>query len=101
MFDKLKIDDPVGAISVHGVCGIWGTLAVGILSTQANFGVQLLGTVAILTTSFIFSLLVFGALKYTLVSGYPEKWNLTDLRLKEIPDFRRWISMPITNLTLA
>jgi ammonium transporter, Amt family len=29
-FDKIRIDDPVGAISVHGVCGIWGTLAVGI-----------------------------------------------------------------------
>src|SRR5690625_3462302 len=66
MFDKLKIDDPVGAISVHGVCGIWGTLAVGIFSTQANFGVQLLGTAVILSVTFIFSLIVFGALKYTL-----------------------------------
>ena len=34
MFDKIKIDDPVGAISVHLVCGIWGTLAVGIFSTN-------------------------------------------------------------------
>ena len=29
MFDKLRVDDPVGAISVHGICGVWGTLAVG------------------------------------------------------------------------
>ena len=35
MFDKIKIDDPVGAISVHLVCGIWGTLAVGLFAAQA------------------------------------------------------------------
>jgi len=62
MFDKLKIDDPVGAISVHGVCGIWGTLAVGIF-TPASFLTQLLGTTAILGTTFVFSLAVFGAIK--------------------------------------
>ena len=33
-FDKVKVDDPVGAISVHLVCGIWGTLAVGLFSTN-------------------------------------------------------------------
>ncbi len=47
-FDKLKIDDPVGAISVHGVCGAWGTLAAGIFNSAEMFslkiiGVQLLG----------------------------------------------------------
>ncbi|MDP6979374.1 MAG: ammonium transporter [Myxococcota bacterium] len=44
-FDKLKIDDPVGAISVHLVCGIWGTLAVGIFSTNPEHGflTQLIG----------------------------------------------------------
>ena len=31
-FDRIRIDDPVGAISVHGVCGVWGTLAVGLFS---------------------------------------------------------------------
>ncbi|MGB7416711.1 MAG: ammonium transporter, partial [Thermosynechococcaceae cyanobacterium] len=45
-FDKIKIDDPVGATSVHLVCGIWGTLAVGIFGT-ANFVTQLIGVVAI------------------------------------------------------
>ena len=39
-FDKIKIDDPVGAISVHLVCGIWGTLAVGIFSTSHSFATQ-------------------------------------------------------------
>ena len=42
-FDKVKIDDPVGAISVHLVCGIWGTLAVGIFSAEHSFVTQLIG----------------------------------------------------------
>ncbi|MAO64547.1 MAG: ammonium transporter [Balneola sp.] len=66
MFDKLRIDDPVGAISVHGVCGIWGTVAVGIFSADYSFGIQLLGTLSIAAYTFIFSLIVFGAIKYTL-----------------------------------
>jgi len=47
--DRIKIDDPVGAISVHLVCGIWGTLAVGLFSMnpEHSFLVQLLGVVAI------------------------------------------------------
>ncbi len=48
-FDKTKIDDPVGAISVHLVCGIWGTLAVGIFGAKAGVGqlmVQILGIVS-------------------------------------------------------
>ena len=35
-FDKIKVDDPVGAISVHGVCGAWGTLAIGLFSSNAS-----------------------------------------------------------------
>jgi len=47
VFDKtFKIDDPVGAISVHLVCGIWGTLAVGIFSAEHHFLTQLIGVVA-------------------------------------------------------
>jgi len=45
--DKMKIDDPVGAISVHLVCGIWGTLAVGIFSPDHSFMPQLIGVLAI------------------------------------------------------
>ena len=45
-FDSIKIDDPVGVISVHGVCGIWGTLAVAFFG-GANLGVQLIGTLSV------------------------------------------------------
>ena len=44
--DKAKIDDPVGAISVHGVCGIWGTLACAIFG-DSDFMVQLIGAVSV------------------------------------------------------
>lgn len=67
-FDKIKIDDPVGAISVHGVCGVWGTLAVGIFSTNPDhsFTTQLIGTLSIGAFAFLASLLIMGALKYTV-----------------------------------
>jgi len=54
-FDKVKIDDPVGAISVHGVCGIWGTLAVGIFSADNSFVTQLIGTLSICGFAFVTS----------------------------------------------
>lgn len=67
-FDKAKIDDPVGAVSVHGVCGVWGTLAVGLFSTneQHSFMEQLIGTFAISATIFVFSLVVFSLIKVSM-----------------------------------
>ena len=61
--DKIKIDDPVGAISVHGVVGIWGTLAVAIFSDAATFGAQLTGVIAVYAFAFIFSFVVMLILK--------------------------------------
>ncbi|SDN93543.1 ammonium transporter [Halomonas shengliensis] len=61
--DKLKIDDPVGAISVHGVVGIWGLLAVPLNNGDATFGAQLLGIVGIFAWVFLASLVVWGILK--------------------------------------
>ena len=66
MLDRMKLDDPVGAVSVHGFAGIWGTLAVGIFVADVAFTTQLLGTLAVLGFTFVFSLVVFGAIKYTL-----------------------------------
>lgn len=66
-FDKtLKLDDPVGATSVHGVCGIWGTLAVGLfgdLAGGAQLVSQLIGVAAIGLFSFVVSFAIMGALK--------------------------------------
>ena len=60
-FDKIKIDDPVGAISDHGVCGIWGTLAVAIFGdVGASFMSQLIGAVSVSLAAFLFSIIVFG-----------------------------------------
>lgn len=64
-FDKVKIDDPVGAISVHGVCGIWGTLAVAIFG-GASFASQFIGAIAVAIAAFVFSIIVFGILKVTI-----------------------------------
>ena len=44
-FDKAKIDDPVGAISVHGVCGIWGTVATALFGEGFDLMVQIQGAV--------------------------------------------------------
>ena len=64
--DKLRIDDPVGAISVHGVCGIWGTLAVALFSDAATFGAQLTGTLAICAFAFITAYILAFAIKATI-----------------------------------
>lgn len=66
--DKLKLDDPVGAISVHGVVGMWGTVAVGLgfltkADCEVSLGTQILGTLAIGAFAFIFTFIVLGALK--------------------------------------
>ncbi|MCQ2031410.1 ammonium transporter [Stutzerimonas zhaodongensis] len=61
--DKLKLDDPVGAISVHGVVGMWGLLAVPLTNADATFGAQLLGLVSIFAWVFIASLIVWSIIK--------------------------------------
>ncbi len=64
--DKLKIDDPVGAISVHGVVGMWGLIAVPMSNEDATFGAQLLGLVTILAWVFITSLIVWFVIKMVM-----------------------------------
>jgi Amt family ammonium transporter len=61
--DKLKLDDPVGAISVHGIVGMWGLLAVPLTNADATFGAQLLGLVSIFAWVFIASLIVWSIIK--------------------------------------
>ena len=66
MFDRLKLDDPVGALSVHLVCGIWGTLAVGIFSAAHSFTTQLIGVAAYGAVCFPAAFVIFYLLKVTI-----------------------------------
>nr|MBI1228579.1 ammonium transporter [Cytophagales bacterium] len=94
-FDKVKIDDPVGAISVHLVCGIWGTLAVGIfgdLAGGAQILSQVIGIVAIGAFCVIFSFIIFYALKKTIGIRVDEQEEVEGLDINEhgmhaYPDF--------------
>ncbi len=63
LFDKLRIDDPVGAISVHGSAGIWGLLAACLTDPEATLVAQLIGIVAIFAWTFIASFIVWFVLK--------------------------------------
>jgi Amt family ammonium transporter len=65
-FDRIKVDDPVGAISVHGACGIWGILACALFDvTGSGYTLigQLIGVLTVGGAAFVFSLVVFGGLK--------------------------------------
>ncbi|WP_166385513.1 MULTISPECIES: ammonium transporter [unclassified Polaribacter] len=96
LIDKLKLDDPVGAIAVHLICGIWGTLAVGLFGNLAGvdqFISQLIGVasyaVFCLSTSFI----IIYTLKKTMGIRVSEKEELEGLDVHEhgmdaYPDFR-------------
>lgn len=61
--DKLKIDDPVGAISVHGVVGLLGLLLVPVTNGDASFSGQIIGALTIFGWVFVTSLVVFGVIK--------------------------------------
>jgi Amt family ammonium transporter len=66
LFDKIKIDDPVGAISVHLTCGIWGTLAVGIFAPDKSFVTQLIGVACYGAATLTSAVILFGAIKATM-----------------------------------
>ncbi|MGF1534428.1 MAG: ammonium transporter [Bernardetiaceae bacterium] len=82
--DKIRIDDPVGAISVHLVCGIWGTLAVGIFGKLAGMSQivsQLIGIALVGITCFAVSFMLFLVIKNTIglrVSEREENEGLDD-----------------------
>ena len=69
-FDRIRVDDPVGAISVHGVCGAWGTLAAGIFNiggtTGTIIGVQLLGIGACFAWTFTTAFIMFKLIDMTV-----------------------------------
>jgi Amt family ammonium transporter len=90
--DKLKIDDPVGAISVHGVVGIWGLLAVTLSNSDATLTAQLIGIGVIFAWVFVTSLIVWGVIKMIMGIRVSEEeeyegMDLADCGLEAYPEF--------------
>ena len=95
LVDKLKLDDPVGAVAVHLICGIWGTLAVGIFGSMAGgtqFMTQLYGVLIIGAFCVVTSGIIIGALKATIGIRVSKEEEIEGLDLHEhgmdaYPDF--------------
>ncbi len=70
LFDRIRVDDPVGAVSVHGVCGAWGTLAAAIFNVEgfslAQLVTQFIGVVAAFAWSFGVAMVLFHVIKWTV-----------------------------------
>ncbi|WP_342609809.1 ammonium transporter [Vibrio tritonius] len=95
--DRLKIDDPVGAVSAHGVCGAWGTLAAGIFDqagfSWATIGVQVTGIVACFIWAFGTGLILFKCIDLTIGMRVTKEEEMTGLDFSEhgansYPDFQ-------------
>ncbi len=97
MLDKLRVDDPVGAISVHLTCGIWGTLAVGLLGDSAGVAQltsQVIGIVIVGIATVVLAVIGFGLLKVLIGIRVSEAEEIEGLDLGEhdmsaYPDFQR------------
>ncbi|MCM2681311.1 ammonium transporter [Echinimonas agarilytica] len=90
--DKVKIDDPVGAISVHGVVGLWGIFAVLLSDSDATFMGQLVGALTIFVWVFVTSLIVWGILKAVMGIRVSEEeeyagTDVTDCGMEAYPEF--------------
>jgi len=85
-FDRIKIDDPVGATSVHLVCGIWGTLAVGIFGSMAGLKqlwIQVYGVLAVVAFTFVFAYGLMYLLKVTIGIRVSEEEEVKGLDVEE------------------
>lgn len=96
MFDKFKLDDPVGALSVHLVNGIWGTLAVGIFVEKISFIQQLKGVVEIAVIVFVVSFVVLYIINKIVRFRADDEAQIEGLDLQEVgveayPEFKRAI----------
>jgi len=81
--DKLRIDDPVGAISVHGTCGIWGVIAVVFNNGDATLLGQLIGIVGIFAWVFVAALVVWLILKATIGIRVSEEDEMSGVDIAE------------------
>ncbi len=96
MLDKMQIDDVVGAIPVHLIAGIWGTLAVALTNPDASFGTQLIGIVTIGIFTFVVSWIVWTILKVTIGIRVTEEEELAgldnaELGMEAYPEFSRQV----------
>jgi Amt family ammonium transporter len=94
LLDKLKIDDPVGAISVHGTVGIWGLLAVCFTNPDASLGAQLIGIVSIFAWVFVTSFVFWFAIKKTFGIRVSEEEeyegvDISECGLEAYPEFTK------------
>ncbi len=92
--DKIKIDDPVGAISVHGTCGLLGLLLVPITNDGSSFSGQIIGALTIFVWVFVTSLIVWLALKAVIgirVSEEEEDQgvDISECGLEAYPEFTK------------
>ncbi len=94
LLDKLKIDDPVGAISVHGTCGLLGLLVVPLTNDGSTFSGQLIGAATIFVWVFVTSLIVWGVLKVIMGIRVSEEEemegvDIAECGLEAYPDFTK------------
>ena len=96
LFDKLKLDDPVGALSVHLVNGIWGTLAVGIFISEVSVITQLKGIIVVGVIVFPIAWIIIFAINkiFVLTAGDEEQLegiDATECGIEAYPEFKRSI----------
>ena len=94
LLDKFKIDDVVGAIPAHLVCGMWGTLIVPLTNSDASYGVQLTGIIAVGVFTSIVSAIIWSVLKMTMGLKVEEEEEIigldkTELGIEAYPEFSR------------
>ena len=94
VLDRFKIDDVVGAISVHGIAGIWGTLAVVISNPAASIGTQLMGIASICLFTFVVSYIAWRLLDMLMGARVSEESEIdgldkTELGIEAYPDFSK------------
>ena len=82
-FDKLKLDDPVGAMSVHGVVGLWGLIAVVLSNTDASLSSQLYGAVVIFAWTFVTSMIAWGIIKMVVGIRVSEEDEMNGVDIAE------------------
>ncbi|MEZ6130538.1 MAG: ammonium transporter [Planctomycetaceae bacterium] len=86
LVERMGVDDPVGAVSVHGVCGAWGTIAIGLFSSAAGVGqltTQCIGVAAAFLWAFPVSFVIFYAIKLTIGLRVSEEEELAGLDITE------------------